>query len=343
MNAPSSVRPNLVALSDMKDGQTGDCFVLLVTKELRQTRAGKPFYTLTVRDRLRRVSAPVWCDSEFFNTCELEWQPGHFFKIRGTYRNTEWGPQLDIEKVRLVTDDDRTEGFDPLAFRDRTRFDTDAMFRELSSLARTHIDEKPLCRLTLAVLERYENSIKEIPAATHNHHAFVGGYLEHVLSVSKTAAYLADKYGEYYPDLVPPISKALVVAGAILHDIGKLREIDAQMPQSVYTIEGRLLGHMLLGRDIVREIAPSIDGLAPQTQVLLEHIIAGHQGQREWGAVVEPHTIECLLVHYADDLDAKVNMMVQALVKDSSPGPFTSRENPMRRYVFKGNPPGSNG
>jgi 3'-5' exoribonuclease len=323
----------------MKDGQTGDCFVLLVDKELRQTRAGKPFYTLTVRDRCRRAAAPVWSDSEFFAACEHEWQVGQFFKVRGTFRHTEWGPQLDVEKVRLATDEDRTDGFDPLTFRERTRFDPDAMFRELASLARTHISEKPLCRLVLAVLERYENAIKEIPAATHNHHAFVGGYLEHVLSVTRTAAYLADKYIEYYPDVRPAISKSLVVAGAILHDIGKLRELDAQPPQAVYTVEGRLLGHMLLGRDIVREISPTIEGLAPQTQLHLEHIIAAHQGQRDWGAVVEPHTVECLLVHYCDDLDAKVNMMVQALQKDTTPGPFTSRENPLRRHVFKGTDP----
>lgn len=335
----SAGKPEITSLAEMKDGQTGDCFVLLVDKELRQTRAGKPFYTLTVRDRCRRAAAPVWSDSEFFAACEHEWQVGQFFKVRGTFRHTEWGPQLDVEKVRLATDEDRTDGFDPLTFRERTRFDPDAMFRELASLARTHISEKPLCRLVLAVLERYENAIKEIPAATHNHHAFVGGYLEHVLSVTRTAAYLADKYIEYYPDVRPAISKSLVVAGAILHDIGKLRELDAQPPQAVYTVEGRLLGHMLLGRDIVREISPTIEGLAPQTQLHLEHIIAAHQGQRDWGAVVEPHTVECLLVHYCDDLDAKVNMMVQALQKDTTPGPFTSRENPLRRHVFKGTDP----
>jgi 3'-5' exoribonuclease len=335
-NGGSAARPSVVLLADMKDGQTGDCFVLLVSKELRQTRAGKPFYSLTVRDRARRVSAPIWNDSEFYAACEHEWQVGQFFKLRATYRHTEWGPQLDIEKVRLAGDEDRQDGFDPLSFRERTRFDPGQMFSELESLVRAHVTDDPLCRLVLEVLKRYEHAIREIPAATHNHHAFVGGYLEHVLSVTRTAAYLACKYDEYYPDVRPRISASLVVAGAVLHDIGKIRELDAQAPQTVYTVEGRLLGHMLLGRDIVREVGPSIEGLSPHIQMQLEHIIAAHQGQREWGAVVEPHTIECLLVHYADDLDAKVNMMAQALQKDTSPGPFTSRENPMRRYVFKG-------
>jgi 3'-5' exoribonuclease len=325
----------IVALSEMKEGQMADCFVLLTEKEARQTRGGKPFYTLIVRDRGRKVAMPIWSDSEFFAACEHEWQPGQFFKVRGTLRNTEWGLQLEIERIRLATDEDRRDGFDPLDFRERTRFDQNAMFRELTDLARTHISEKPLARLVLAILERYEHGIKEIPAATHNHHAFVGGYLEHVLSVTRTAAYLADKYIEYYRDLEPPISKSLVVAGAILHDIGKLRELDATGPQAAYSVEGRLLGHMILGRDIVRELAPTIDALSPATQLQLEHIIAAHQALREWGAVVEPHTIECVLVHYADDMDAKVNMMVQALSKDTTPGPFTSRDNPLRRNLFK--------
>jgi 3'-5' exoribonuclease len=334
--ATAKARSAVVPLCELKEGQSADCFVLLVEKEHRQTRSGKPFFTLTVRDRGRRVGIPIWSDSEFFAACEHEWQPGQFFKVRGTFRNTEWGPQLELERVRWTTEDDSRDGFNPLDFRERTRFDVDAMFSEISEIARQHISEISLSQLVLAILELNADGIKEIPAATHNHHAFVGGYLEHVLSVTRTAVYLADKYIEYYPDVKPPISKSLVVAGAILHDIGKLRELDATAPQTVYSVEGRLLGHMLLGRDIVREVAPSIEGLSPQSLVHLEHIIAAHQALREWGAVVEPHTIECLLVHYADDTDAKVNMMVQAIQRDTGPGPFTSRENPLRRHLFKG-------
>ncbi len=330
------VRPPAVALAELKEGTMADCFVLLVDKEHRQTRGGKPFFTLTVSDRTRKVGVPIWSDSEFFAACEHEWQPGQFFKIRGMFRNTEWGPQIEIERIRVATDDDRIDGFDPVNFRERTRFDVEKMFLELCEVARTQISDEPLSKLVLAILKQHEAGIKDIPAATHNHHAFVGGYLEHVLSVTRTAVYLADKYIEYYPDLAPPLSKSLVVAGAILHDIGKLRELDATSPRTVYSVPGRLLGHMILGRDIVREVAPTIEGLSPQTQIQLEHIIAAHQAQREWGAVVEPHTVECLLVHYADDMDAKVNMMVQALQKDTTPGPFTTRENPLRRYVFKG-------
>lgn len=243
---------------------------------------------------------------------------------------------MEIERIRLATEDDRRDGFDPLDFRERTRFDVPKMFEEITSSAIQHIPDKPLANLVLAILRKYESEIQEIPAATHNHHAYVGGFLEHVLSVTRSAIYLADKYTEYYADLKPPISKSLVVAGAILHDIGKLRELDTRAPQATYSVEGRLLGHMLLGRDIVLELASTVEGLSLSKQLQLEHIIAAHQGQLQWGAVVEPHTIECLLVHYADDLDAKVNMMVQAIQRDTSNAPFTSRENPLRRNVFKG-------
>ena len=332
----ASVQNGILRLSDMKDGQTGDFFALLVDKELRQTKAGKPFYCLTLRDRVRKVAVRIWNDSEFFVVCDQEWSPGQFFKVRGTFQNTEWGPQVSLEKVRFASTDDHEDGFDPTSFEERTRVDIESMYRELRELASCEIEEPPIRQLTLRILDEFAPLIRRIPAATHNHHAYVGGFLEHVLSVARTGVYLADKYSSYYSDLVPPLSKSLVVAGAILHDIGKMRELEYQPQQTVYTVEGRLLGHMVIGCELVREAGRDIPGLSTERLLLLEHIVAAHQGLREWGAVVEPQTIECLLVHYADDLDAKMNMMVQAIQKDTTCGPFTSRDNALRRSVFKG-------
>ena len=326
----------VVPLSEMQDRQNGDCFVLLEKKEFRQTRTGQPYYLLTIRDRSRQVCMRIWSDSEFFSPCEHEWSPGQFFKMRGTYKTTDWGPQFEPDKVRAVTEEDRNYGFDPANFVQRSRFDADRMFSELCELASREIDEQPMRELVLEILRRYELAIKQIPAATHNHHAYLGGFLEHVLSVTRTAVQLAEKYCSYYPDLRPAISKSLVVAGAILHDIGKLRELESEAHRAAYSAQGRLLGHMMLGRDIVREVAADLQTLSPDALLLLEHTIAAHQGKLEWAAVTEPQTIECLLVHYADDIDAKVNMMAQALTNDASSESFTSRDNPMRRRLYKG-------
>jgi len=156
-----------------------------------------------------------------------------------------------------------------------------------------------------------------------------------VLSVTKTVIHLADKYSEYYSDLDPPISKSVAVAGAILHDIGKLRELSFDGARADYSVAGKLLGHMILGRDIVREVAAELPELDEATLMEIEHIIAAHQARHEWGAVVEPRTIECILVHYADDVDAKVNMMAEALRRDRGKGRFTSRDNPLRRQIYR--------
>ena len=129
------------------------------------------------------------------------------------------------------------------------------MFAELLSIARERIDDRAAAELGRRLLEANREALLTLPAATHNHHAFVGGYLEHVLSVTRTCVYLADKYDDYYPDMQPRLNKGLVVAGAILHDIGKLREIEERPQGAEYTAAGNLIGHILQGRDIVREAA----------------------------------------------------------------------------------------
>jgi len=330
-------RPKIIPLEELEEGQTADCFVLLVSKELRQTRNGNPYYLLTVRGRERQVSIYVWQESEFFELCEREWSGGQYLKIRGTYRQTEYGPQLQLERARVATEEDRKDGFDPSQFVPASRFDPQEMFERLCELAEEHIEHAALRRLVVRTLERYAEELKQLPAARRMHHAVAGGFLEHVLSVTETVIYLVDKYSELYADLDPPISKPVAVAGAILHDIGKLRELDVAGGTAKFSVQGHLLGHMVLGRDIVREVAAEeVPELDQDILLEVEHIIAAHQARPEWGAVVEPRTIECLIVHYADDVDAKVNMMAEARRRDRSDGPFTTRDNPLRRHVYKG-------
>lgn len=329
-------KPAVLRLNEVHEGQKADYFVLLMQKEQRESSNGNPFFKITFRDPSRQITTRIWSESPLFGPCEHEWEPGQFYKIRGTWVQTPWGPQLDIDKIRSVTPDDAADGFNPDHFVSRSRFDTAEMFDELVQLAEREISDRPLCDLVVRILRRYEADIRRIPAASYNHHAYLGGYLEHTRQVTRNAIFLADQYIAYYPDVTPPISKSLVVAGAILHDIGKLRELDARTETTTYSAEGRLLGHMVLGRDIVREVAAEVPELDARTLLLLEHIIAAHQATREWGAIVEPATVESLIVHYADDIDAKVHMMVQALVQDTTPGPLTGRDNRLRRTLFKG-------
>lgn len=325
----------LVALADLENGQEGDFFALLTTKEELKTREGKPYFKVGFRDDRRSVTFPVWNDSIWGDDCRKNWSPGAFYKLRAIYRETNFGPQLEIRKIREVVDADSADGFDPTMFQPRSRFDPLTMFNELRQIAVERIDDAALQDLVVAILDANRESLLTLAAATRNHHNFVGGYLEHVLSVTRTVALMVDKYDDYYPDLRPKLHKGLAVAGAILHDIGKLREIDWQPEGPAYTPSGTLIGHILQGRDIVREAAVgrTIDA---ELMLRLEHIIVSHQRLPEWGSPKPPMTPEALIVHYADDLDAKYHMMYVALRDDPNPGAFTSKQNQLYQAVYRG-------
>jgi len=322
-------------LSEMTHGQEADVFVLLTVKEELTTRDGKPYFRVAFRDHAREVTFPIWHDSPWGADCRDAWQAGSFYKVRAVYRETNYGPQLELRKIRPVCKADEADGFSPAMCLAQTRFDTAAMFAELVTIARERIADPALRELVVHLLESNRAALLVIPAATHNHHAFVGGWLEHVLSVTRTAVQLADKYDDYYPEMKPRLDKGLVAAGAILHDIGKLREIAPNPQGAEYTAAGNLIGHILQGRDIVREAAAG-RGLDEEMLLRLEHIIVAHQRLPEWGSPKPPMTPEALLVHYADDIDAKYQMMAAILREDTSSGPVTSKKNVLYQKVYKG-------
>ncbi len=322
-------------LSEMTNGQEADLFVLMTAKEELTTRDGKPYFKVGFRDHAREVNFPIWHDSPWGADCREAWRPGTFYKVRAVYRDTNYGPQLELRKIREVCTADQADGFTPAMCLPQTRFEMPAMFAELLAIAQARIEDAPLRELVVELLSANREQLLTLPAATHNHHAFVGGYLEHVLSVTRTCVYLADKYDDYYPEMEPRLNKGLVVAGAILHDIGKLREIEERPEGAEYTAAGNLIGHILQGRDIVREAAAG-RGLDPEMLLRLEHIIVAHQRLPEWGSPKPPMTPEALLVHYADDMDAKYHMMVSILREDTNPGPVTSKKNVLYQKVYRG-------
>ena len=216
-----------------------------------------------------------------------------------------------------------------------SRFDSIEMFAELMNIVESRIADPQLRQLVSDILEQNRETLLTLPAARRNHHAFVSGYLEHVLNVTRTCCHLADKYAELYNDLDPPLNKDVVIAGAVLHDIGKLRELTVTPAGAEYSAAGSLIGHVLQGRDIVREAAVGRD-IDPETLLRLEHVIVAHQRLPEWGAPKPPMTPEALIVHYADDLDAKLNMMVACLKEDTTPGPVTTKRNPLAQSVYRG-------
>ena len=330
-----SARIPLRALSELVTDEESDTFALLSNKEQLTTRDGKPYWMVTFRDAQIEFTFPIWCDSVWADACRDQWVVGTFYKMRVVRRETRYGPQLEIHRIREVAEQDCEDGFDPLMCLPQSRFPPEELFRRLETLIQNEIKTDSVRNLLSHILTQYRLSLLTLPAARNHHHAYVGGWLEHTLSVTETCVFLADKYIQLYRDMTPPLDRDLVIAGAILHDIGKLRELECLTTTTEYSAEGALLGHIVLGRDFVREFAPDA-GLDRERQLRLEHLIIAHQRLPEWGSPRPPMTPEALIVHFADDLDAKFHMFWKALRDDSKDGPLTSDRNPLRNAIFRG-------
>ncbi len=325
----------IVRLSEMQPDQEGDLFVLLSGKEELRTREGKPYFRVTFRDAFREVSFPIWDNSPLATECRQQWTSGAYYKIRAVYRESNYGPQLDIRKIREVNETDAADGFDPWMCLPQSRFAPEEMFAELAQILRAEIPTGPLRRTVESLLAEHRDKLLSYPAARRHHHAFVAGLLEHILSVTRTCVWLAEKYAAKYPDMRPPLDQGLVVAGAILHDIGKLEELQQEPTDTFYTASGALLGHLLLGRDMIRAAAAKA-GLDADSLLRLEHAVIAHQRLPEWGSPKPPMTPEALIIHYADDLDAKYDMIYSILRDDKAPGPLTSDKNLLRYRIYRG-------
>jgi 3'-5' exoribonuclease len=210
------------------------------------------------------------------------------------------------------------------------------MLDELRTLIQSEIADEPLRRLTLGLIDRNADRLPGLPASRRNHYPFPGGWLEHTLSVTRSALALVDRYRGQYPHLRPPLNRDLVAAGAVLHGIGRVAELDPAGGDSAEpTVEGRLFGHVVLGRDVVRDAARESGDVGPELVRLLEHVLIAPLPQPEWTGPRPPVIPEALIVQYAADLDAKLELFARCLTRDTRPGAFTDRDPVLARKLLK--------
>ncbi|MGH7506866.1 MAG: 3'-5' exoribonuclease YhaM family protein [Longimicrobiales bacterium] len=262
--------------------------------QLGRTRQDKSYLKLQLGDRHGTIEGRVWDDAEQF----AAWlRPGLCVGVRGHLEIFNGERQLRVDTLAPLR-----VGLEELElFVPRSKRDPRVMEEELRRLVDS-IADAPL----RALVERLLGKDSEIgrgfrlaPAAKQNHHAYLGGLIEHTLSV----AHVCDDLARHYD---AGIDRDLLIAAALLHDVGKVREIGAQAGFP-YTDEGKLLGHILLGLQMVANAAAGVPGLHADRLLLLQHLIASHQGRYEWQSPREPRILEGLLLHYADDLDAKAH------------------------------------
>jgi 3'-5' exoribonuclease len=312
---------------NLRAGLTLKQFFLVRRVESRRTKDGKPYLALVLGDKTGAVKAMVW--EETLKKCPHELAACDFVGITGLVETFQGELQINITYIEPV-DHIRERGgdlqhFDPELLILSTEYNREELWRELCELAGSHINP-PLQELVLAILQKYQSQIMTWPGAEFVHHAYLGGLLEHTWSVARHALRSLEVYRS--------LNKDLVLAGAILHDLGKIKELaNPECPKR--TVAGGLLGHIVLGWEMVREEARAVD--FPDDDLLreLEHIIISHHGAEEFGSPVLPKTPEALLVYYLDEIDAKLHMAKRHLEVDAGDEEFTVRHYFLERRLYK--------
>jgi 3'-5' exoribonuclease len=329
----------VVRLSDLVDGQEAVCYAALVKKTRGVTKSNQPFVKCLFRDKRVQYEAPLWHDHRFFQEADT-WTEGLAYRLQLRARHDiRYGLQVDILGIRPAAEEDAGDGFDFSDLVESSRYDVRALNKSIDDRINKYIHEPHLRELVTTILAEHGPLFEKMPAAQNMHHSYTAGLLEHVWSMTKIAGLLVDHYASYYSDLNPPLNKDVVIAAIILHDIGKLRELKYHPVEARYTKEGCLIGHVLMGRDLVREKARAIEGFPEETLLLLEHAILAHHGKREFGAPVLPQTLEAILVSFVDDLDAKMNIVASQRMRSNTDDDFTDRVYALdNRRIYKGIP-----
>jgi len=293
---------------------------LVRMKRMASTKKGDAFLVITLSDRTGDIEAKVWEKAEELTSLFKE---GDVLEVEGyasSYRNQL---QITLSTLRPVT-----EICDPSVFLEVTQKDIAKMMGSLREVLKTikHSRIRALVENFLAD-RQFMSLFKQAPAAKNFHHSYIGGLLEHTLSVCEMTRMALSHY--------PELDGDLLLAGAFLHDIGKVRELRWDRLID-YTDEGRLIGHLTLGVTMIDERLASVEDFPEEISVRLKHLILSHHGEYEFGSPKRPKFLEAFALHLIDDLDAKINGLGRFMEKDRKEGNWTDFNRLFERYFLKG-------
>ncbi len=311
-------------IRDFQENETISSFFVVFSKDLRKTKADKEYLDLTLMDRSGTVNAKIWDNVEIFAP---RFEKGDAVAVKASVTSFNNDLQLKIDDIRrVIPEQDRAYGFDLTNLIPTTDKDIEQMWREVLESIET-LENPYLKRLTQAIYREHEEALKLHPASMILHHAFRGGLLEHTHSMLKMAEGICGNYSD--------LDRDLVISGVLLHDIGKLQELEPGLSTS-YTDCGNFIGHVVLGRDMLREAIAKIENFPEILQLKMEHIILAHQGKLEWQSPREPLFPEALLVYYIDEIDTRINQMKREIETDTTEGNWTNKNNYFHRALYKG-------
>ena len=311
-------------IAEMEEGEVVITFLLVDTISIRKKSDGDEFMSIRFKDSTGSVEGKIWEGVDRYKELEV----GDVAKIEAevkTYRNKL---DLNVKQLRLLEDRDREEGFEDKWLEEWSEYDIDELWERLIQMV-DRIESEPIRMVMHSILGAKEEKLRRVPAARSLHHSYFGGLLEHTVWITDNCLRLLDNYKE--------LDRDLIIAGAILHDIGKTEELGGQRVTD-YTVEGRLIGHIIQGRDILRRHAKLIKEFPKDTLMHLEHIILAHQGEREWGSPIMPATPEAFFIHMMDNLDAKLRMFLYTMKNAPDDKTFTDYHRTLARYIYLGRP-----
>ena len=286
-------------IGTLREGErVGDIYLCKV-KQTALTKAGKPYESLILQDKTGTLDAKIW-DPNSQGIDEFE--ALDYIAVVGDVTSLQGALQLNIKRVRKV----REGEYDPKEYLPVSEKDIDQMYLELTGFIKEMKNPylKKLCAGFFLEDKEFEKRFKFHSAAKSVHHGYVGGLLEHTLSVTKLC--------NYYTQAYPMLHKDLLLAAAMFHDVGKLQELSV-FPENDYTDAGQLLGHIIIGEEWVGERIRTIPDFPVKLANELKHCILAHHGELEYGSPKKPAIAEAIALSFADNTDAKMQTMKEAL------------------------------
>ena len=283
-------------IKDLKEGENVSEIYLCKQKQALKTKAGKSYYSLILQDQSGTVDAKIW----ELNPGIGHFEPLDFIKIEGNVTSFQGALQLNIRRVRKAQEME----YNAADYMPVSRYNIEDMYKELldyvKKVSEPHL--RALLEMFFVQDKEFITSFKCHSAAKSVHHGFVGGLLEHTLSVTK----LCDFYTTRYPLL----NKDLLLTSAMCHDIGKTQELSLS-PENDYTDDGQLIGHIVIGVEMIHDKIREIPGFPKVLENELKHCIVAHHGELEYGSPKKPALMEAMALNLADNTDAKMETMTE--------------------------------
>lgn len=286
-------------IETLREGERVNEIYLCKNKQSALTKAGKPYEALILQDKTGTLDAKIW---EPGSVGIDDFDRFDYINVVGDITSFQGALQLNVKRVRKAAEGE----YEPKEYLPVSEYNIDEMYEQLLGYIKQMKNPylKKLAGSFFIEDADFAKRFKFHSAAKSVHHGFVGGLLEHTLSVTKLSAYFADNY--------KILNKDLLVCAAMFHDIGKLEELST-FPENDYTDEGQLLGHIMIGAMEIAERIKTIDGFPVKLAHEMEHCILAHHGELEYGSPKKPALPEAVALSYADNIDAKMETMRELL------------------------------